>query len=152
MKTSDIQNYIEKIITILGVEFESITDSVSDSGTLVFSIQSKDSKFLIGRDGEVLKSLNYLVKKYIEKNSNPETNQHILVDVNGYQEEKIKRVKTIAHMMAERCRFFKSPVELDPMNPFDRHVVHEYIQEQDDLETESTGFGKERRVIIKYKK
>ena len=147
----EIQNYIEKILNLLEVEYEDISIDISDSSSYVCNISSKDSRFLIGRDGENLKALNYITKRAISQ-KNPDQKVHILLDVNGYQEEKIKKIKAIAHMMAERSRFFKSAVELDPMNSFERHVIHEYIQDMNDLETESTGTGRDRRVVIKYKK
>lgn len=152
MKTREIQNFIEQILHKSGIVFDSVEDTVSQSGTLVFRVESPESKTLIGKDGEVLYSLTHILKTYIEKQYPENEKTYILLDVNGYQEEKIVKIKSIAHMMAERCRFFKTPIELDPMNPFERHVVHEFIQEQPDLQTESTGFGKDRRIIITYKK
>ncbi len=149
MTTNEIQNYIEKFVESMGFTLDSIDFDVSDSGTKVFKVITNNSKELIGRDGETLHAINHILKRFVEKNG--ETG-HILLDINGYQDKKVEKIKTIAHMMAERSRFFKSSVELDPMNPFERHIVHEYIQNQSDLETESTGFGKERRVVIKYKK
>jgi spoIIIJ-associated protein len=147
----EIQNYIEKLLSLLEISYNDISIDISDSGSYVCNISSEDSRFLIGRDGENLKALNYIVKQAL---SQKEYDQkiHIMLDVNGYQEEKIKKIKAIAHMMAERSRFFKSAVELDPMNSFERHVIHEYIQDMDDLETESTGSGRDRRIVIKYKK
>ncbi len=151
MNTQEIQNYIEQLLTKGGFSFESIEFCVSPEGFSVFKIHSeKDSKDLLGRDGETLQALSTLVKRFSEKNN--EMKQSFSIDINDFQEKKIQKIKIIAHMMAERSRFFKSSVELDPMNPFERHVIHEYIQNQDDLETESTGFGKDRRVVIKYKK
>ncbi len=155
MMTHDIQNFIEEIIKNLGFSVTSIDFDIQESGGYVCRVISEDHRELIGKDGETLQSLNHLVKRFIEKNSqnnqdNKET--HFLLDINDYQEKKIQKIKTIAHMMAERARFFKSSVELDPMNAFERHIIHEYVQMQDDLETESTGFGKERRVVIRCKK
>ena len=53
-------------------------------------------------------------------------------------------------MMAERARYFKSSVEVDPMPAFERRIVHEFLSNATDLKTESTGFGHTRRVVIKY--
>jgi len=52
--------------------------------------------------------------------------------------------------MAERARYFKSSVEVDPMPAFERRIVHEFLSDAIDLKTESTGFGAKRRVVIKY--
>ncbi len=149
MTTQDIQNYIEQCLKTMSFSFDSIDFNIDDRGTKVFKIKTQESKDLIGKDGETLQSLTHIVKRFCEKNG--ETN-HIMLDINDYQDKKIEKIKTIAHMMSERARFFKSSVELDPMNAFERHIVHEYVQNQEDLETESIGFGKERKVVIKYKK
>jgi spoIIIJ-associated protein len=53
-------------------------------------------------------------------------------------------------MMAERARYFKSSVAIDPMPAFERRIVHEFLSEASDLKTESEGVGPHRRVIIKY--
>jgi spoIIIJ-associated protein len=152
MMTHDIQNFIEETIKNLGFSITSIDFDVQESGGYVCRVISEDHRELIGKDGETLQSLNHLIKRFIEKNNPNNQETHFLLDVNDYQEKKIQKIKAIAHMMAERARFFKSAVELDPMNAFERHIIHEYIQNQDDLETESTGIGKERRVVIRCKK
>lgn len=149
MTTNDIQNYIEKLLKYLGFFENSIDFDISDHGTKIFKVKTNHSKELIGKDGETLKALNYLIKRFVEKNGEE---GHYLLDVNDYQNKKIERIKTIAYMMAERARFFKDSIELDPMNSFERHIIHDYIQTCEDLETESTGFGKNRKVIIKYKR
>jgi predicted RNA-binding protein Jag len=56
----------------------------------------------------------------------------------------------MAHIMAERARYFKSNVEIDPMNPFERRIIHEFLADEKDLKTESTGLGLSSRVVIKY--
>jgi spoIIIJ-associated protein len=53
-------------------------------------------------------------------------------------------------MMAERARYFKSSIELDPMPAFDRRIIHEYLSTATDLKTESVGDGNKRRVMIRY--
>ena len=59
-------------------------------------------------------------------------------------------LKTIAHMMAERARYFKSNIELDPMPAFERRIVHIFLETGKDLKTDSEGYGPTRNVVIKY--
>ena len=59
-------------------------------------------------------------------------------------------MRAIAHMMAERARYFKSNIEVDPMSAFERRIVHEFLADATDLKTESEGYGPNRRVVIKY--
>ena len=74
----------------------------------------------------------------------------ILVDINGFQKKRVEDVRTLAHMMSERARYFKSNIEINPMTAFERRIVHEFLSNASDLKTESIGFGPARRVVIKY--
>jgi len=150
MMTQKIENYIRELLEKAGFIVDSIDSNVSETGTYICKISSPDSQDLIGKDGETLQALNHLLKRAFGKET--EDGSHLMLDINDYQEKNIQKIKTVAHTMAERSRFFKSSIELDPMNAFERHIIHEYIQNQEDLETESTGFGKDRRVVIKFKK
>lgn len=148
----EIKNIIEEFIKKTSFSFEKIDISFNqDSGSYWISIESNDSKNLIGKDGETIQSINHLVKRVLETKNKDQNSPKIIIDINNYQKSKIEKIKTLAYMMAERARFFKSKVELDPMNPFERRLVHEFISKQEDLESESFGFGKNRRVVIKYK-
>ena len=126
-----------------------------------FSVETSQPYHLIGRGGDALFALNHIVKKIVEsknisKNSvNGElieinNNPAILIDINGFQQKRIESIHAIAHMMAERARYFKSSVEVDPMPAFERRIVHEFLSEVNDIKTESTGEGMSRRVVIKY--
>ena len=105
---------------------------------------------MIGRDGETLRSLNHLVRKMLEKDSSETEAANIFIDVNGYQKKRFDSLKTIAHMMAERARYFKSNIEVDPMPAYERRIVHMFLESAPDIKTESEGYGPNRRVVIKY--
>jgi len=151
MLENEIKNLIEEFLNKGGFSFDEVSVSLDmDAGSYWASIRSSDSKVLIGRQGETMQAINYLLKRAVE-NKYKENTPRVIIDVNDYQKTKIDRIKTTAYMMAERARFFKSSVELEPMNAFERRVVHEFISGQDDLESESSGVGRSRRVVIKYK-
>ncbi len=125
--------------------------------TLWCSISSPDAHLYTGRGGEGLQAINHLVRKAIEKEVSAmaeglenKNTLSVLVDINNIQKRKIDNLKTIAHMYAERARFFKSSVEVDPMPAFDRRIIHEFLSNAKDVATESTGEGLKRRVVIKY--
>lgn len=101
-------------------------------------------------ESEVVGALNHLAKRIIEKVLGETETLDLLVDVNDFQKKKVENLKNIAHMMAERARYFKSNIEVDPMTAFERRIIHEFLAEAGDLKTESTGVGPNRRVVIKY--
>lgn len=121
-----------------------------DSGILWCMIETPDSSFMIGRDGETLRSLNHLVQKIVEKGVIEEKGPSIFIDVNGYQKKRFENLKNIAHMMAERARYFKSNIEVDPMPAYERRIIHMFLEGAKDVRTESEGYGPNRRVVIKY--
>jgi spoIIIJ-associated protein len=163
MNKVEIQNLIKELVekTTIPVREISITEedgisSSDQSGARAtwFSIEVSEPHFFLGRGGEGLFALNHLVRKIIESKmpvtENNERGLNILVDINGFQKKRIENLRAIAHMMAERARYFKSNIEVDPMPAFERRIVHEFLSNAPDLKTESTGEGLSRRVVIKY--
>ena len=156
MDKNKIKEVIEEIFkhtacTLTKCEFS------EDSGMLWCLIETPDSSFMIGRDGETLRSFNHLVQKIVEKQSSPSGNDivaerspSVYIDINGYQKKRFENLKNIAHMMAERARYFKSNIEVDPMPAYERRIIHMFLEDAKDIKTESEGNGPNRRVIIKY--
>lgn len=147
---TDIKNIIEEFFTKMSFDISEISSTLDmDSGAFWFSLKSKDSYVLIGRDGETLQTINYLIKRILE-NKYKENTPLVTIDINGHQQAKIDKLKTLTHMMAERARFFKSKIDLEPMNGFERRIVHEEVAKSADLKSESEGFGKDRHVVIYF--
>lgn len=114
----------------------------------IFSIRTKDSALLIGNRGETLQALNYIIKKIIEQRDPEEI--RFLIDINGYQERKLKELEKQAELSADRARAFKREVELDPMNAYERMVIHSLFTNDPHIETSSFGEGKFRRIVLRY--
>lgn len=144
----EIKNITQEFLTKLAFDFNSVDTSSDDNGVWV-SVETSDSRNLIGRNGETLHFINYLIRRIVETQFKDQA-PRVTVDVNSYQKQKIEKVKTIAHMMAERARFFKSSIELPPMNAFERRVVHDFVSHHHDIASASEGVGAERHVVISY--
>lgn len=148
MNKENIKNTIEEIFKLMSCSISHF-DFKEEDNMVWCSIETPDSSFIIGRDGETLRSFNHLIQRMIEKD-NQESASRVLIDINGYQKKHFENLKNIAHMMAERARYFKSNIEIDPMSSFDRRVIHLFLEGAKDIKTESEGYGPNRRVIIKY--
>lgn len=144
-----IKKTIENIFTHTNCTISNLEIS-TENGMLWCMIDTPDSRFMIGRDGETLRSLNHLVRKIIEKEKGGEEVANVFVDVNGYQKKRFDNLKNIAHMMAERAKYFKSNIEVDPMPANERRIIHMFLEGIPDIKTESEGYGPSRRVVIKY--
>jgi spoIIIJ-associated protein len=149
MKVDKIKETIEEIFNRTSCILSKI--EISDENNMLWcAIETPDSRFMIGRDGETLKSLNHLVQKILEKTFPEEEVKNVLIDINGYQRKRFDNLKNVAHMMAERAKYFKSNIEIDPMPAFERRIIHLFLEGDKEIKTESEGEGPNRRVVIKY--
>ena len=157
MDKAEISNLIKEIIEKTNTNEVVITEQEpvfkGKDKSFSFSVDIKDATPYLSRDAEGLLALNHLVKKIIETKTLKDgihSDVEILIDINGHQKKKIESIHALAHMMAERARYFKSSIEIDPMPGFDRRVVHEFLADAVDLKTESEGEGHSRHVVIDY--
>ena len=119
-----------------------------------YSIATPESNLLIGKNGETLQALNHLVRRIIETKiaqaKSDEPAPVLMIDINNYQKNHIDNLKSTAHMMAERARYFKSSIDVDAMPPHERRIIHEFLSEMPDIKTESVGEGVKRHIVIRY--
>ena len=156
MRKDEIQNLIKELIEKTTVKLNTISITEEGPKNLWVSVDVSEPHFFISREGEGLHALNHLVHRIVESKIPREENSamgpglEILVDINGFQKKRVENIRAVAYMMSERARYFKSNIEVDPMSAFERRIVHEFLSDASDLKTESTGVGRDRRVVIKY--
>lgn len=151
MNKEEIKILIEEFLNELTVEFDDI-EIYEDEVHPVFLVRTNNSGVLIGNNGENLRALNYIIRKINEKRNENSEDCHFILDVNGYHQRKIQKIKDQASILAERARMFKSNVELNPMNSYERMIIHTMFTDDPEIDTESSGEGKLRRVVLQYKK
>jgi len=173
MDKIEIENLIKKLIEKTTIPVNNIstnkdkpaTFDSDDNDTTWISVEVNQPHFFWEHGGEALFAINHLARKMIEAKKPREIKTEktdnikeipikkglgILIDINGFQKKHIESIHTIAHMMAERARYFKSNIEVEPMSAFERRIVHEFLSNETDLKTESQGEGFSRQVVIKY--
>lgn len=148
MDAQALVKLVESFLTALGVSYDAV--SIGGTHRTVVAVTSSDSTQLIGQGGEHLRALNTILKRMVEA-KHGEGAASFIVDVNGYQEAQLEKVRGEARMLAQRARLFKHEVELPPMSPYERLVVHELFAEDPEIQTESAGEGKFRHIVLKYK-
>ncbi len=153
MNHEKIQKHIVGLLDKVGYSESDVVVSYDEkSHTLWFSITSPHTRHLFNRDAEALVALNHVANKMVEQIMRGVDDKHprVIVDANNYEKRKIDGLRNIAHMMAERARYFKSSVDVDPMPPHERRIVHEFLSEMSDIKTESVGEGTKRHIVIKF--
>lgn len=152
MEKSEIKNLIQELIEKATIAVNGIEISEDKGGTIWFSAEVGEPHLFSSRGGEGLMALNHVVRRILETKipENGEGETRVLIDINGLQKKRVDNIRATAHMMAERARYFKSSIEVDPMPAFERRIIHEFLSDATDLKTESMGEGSSRRVVIKY--
>jgi spoIIIJ-associated protein len=137
---------VKEFLDQMNIEAKVEEGVIGDSAA--FLIRSDEAGLLIGEDGQNLFALNYLLRKVIEKKTQ-EPDVQYMIDVNDYQRRRFDELRDRARMGAQRVRYFKKDVALEPMSAFERRIVHMALQEYPDIATESIGHGQERKVVIR---
>ena len=117
-----------------------------DTGGPAFNIEGDDSGLLIGRRGETLKSLQFIVRFMV--GSQLGTRAQLSLDVEGYQERRYQSLANLAQRVAQRVSNSGRPVTLEPMPSNERRIIHVTLANHKLVSTESTGSGDGRQVTI----
>ena len=117
-----------------------------DEPTLVLDIRDGDLSTLIGRRGETLDGLQYLVRLLVAKDLGHYV--HVVLDVEGYKAHRAQMLKQLAVRMADRVATTRKPAALEPMPANERRIVHLALRDHAQVRTESVGVGENRKVTI----
>lgn len=116
---------------------------------LVLEITGEDLGILIGRRGQALASLQYIVRLIVTSKTGAYV--PVLVDVEGYRKRRDASLKELAFRIAEQVRAKSAPFKLEPMPAYERRIIHLALADHQDVVTGSTGEGDFRRVVISPK-
>ncbi len=140
-------DYLCTIIAGIGVEGTKIEVQRRDKD-FIFSITSEeDYSLLIGRRGETLDSIQYLVRLVANKAKGDDF-QKVSVNVGNYREKREATLKDIARRTAGKVKKYGRSIALDPMNPFERRIIHTEIMNIPDVTSYSVGSDADRKVIV----
>lgn len=128
------------------LEIKAQVEMKEDGERIYLNILGDGGGLLIGRKGQTLDALEYLVNKMVHKNQ--EGKKRIVVDTENYRLRREESLVKLAQRLAEKARQLGRPVTISPMNAHDRRIVHLALQNDRSLHTRSTGTGLYRKVII----
>ena len=106
---------------------------------------------IIGRRGQTLDSLQYLVSLVVNKDKERDSFVKVILDTEDYRKKREETLQRLAKRLAERVQKTGKRVELEPMNPYERRIIHSTLQEFDDVKTFSEGEEPYRKVIIAHR-
>ena len=140
------EDYLLNVIDNLGIE--SSTKSEVEEGVIRITIDSTHNPILIGKNGVTLQALNELVK--LATNNHFHKRFRILLDINGYKDNKYGKLARFARKVARDVQKTKTTYTFDPMPADERRAIHNACNGMKNIKTESIGEGKNRQVQIIY--
>ncbi|MFH1381284.1 MAG: RNA-binding cell elongation regulator Jag/EloR [Chloroflexota bacterium] len=151
--TEVVKDVLEKLISLMGVsgsvslQSQPVVDQKIDtSASVVLDIKGDDLGILIGRRGQTLSCLQYLVRLMVGHQT--KTWVPIVIDVEGYKQRRYKALQTFALNIAEQVKVRKAPFTMEPMPAYERRIVHLTLSNHPNVTTESIGEGDARKVIV----
>ncbi len=144
---------LRMILGHMGVQAEVEVRPATEEEPLTLNVQplgSQPLSLLIGRRGETLASLQFVVNMIVTKQAGKR--EHVIVDVQSYRQRREANLRQMAHRIANQVRQSGAPITLEAMPPNERRIIHMALAESDDITTESTGEGEQRRVVVSLRK
>ncbi len=140
------ETFLVQLLLYLDAAY-SVEADLDDEGGVRVDIHGGDPGRLIGKGGRTLAALEFLTNAVVNKVED-EHPVRVSVDVGGYKKRRDERLRQVAQRAAARARKTGMPVELDPMSAAERRIVHVELADDASVESESTGEGRDRRVVI----
>ena len=144
--------YLKEVITLMGAENLEISAEETEGGAVV-TVNCEDNSIVIGRHGETLDALQYLAGLIANKDGK-EDYYRISLNTGSYREKREKSLSGYARKIASGVKRSGKSVTLEPMNPYERRLVHTALNDVTGIETKSEGEGlyKQVRVICKRRR
>ena len=141
-----LKKYLKTFFTNIEMSADVVVEN--DEGFYRINVDAENNAVLIGKNGRALQSLNTIVKA--AASSEFKKRIGVLIDINGYKQEKYKKVCSLAMRVAKDVRRTKTDAILDPMPADERKAIHNHLAGMENISTVSEGEGNNRRLKIIY--
>ena len=142
------KKYLLQLLSDLCLEGTVEVDSAQHSVT--FNIDSNNNGMIIGREGKTLQAIQTLTSQVV--NQYTKSHLKVLVDINGYKQQHNQKIEYFARKIAKEVTQTKIDAKLDPMNAYDRRLIHQALSDWKHIQTVSEGADPNRYIMIKYKR
>ena len=146
-------NFLKGFIRDIGFNCEVKGDmTVNENGFVprLITIEGEDAPSLIGHRGEMLDALQYLSNLCLARKSEGEHKEYVkvVIDIENYREKREMALRALARRMAEKALKYQRNVLLEPMNPYERMIIHSEVQGINGVSTHSVGYDENRKIVI----
>ena len=146
----DIHEYLNNLFKAMDIESEIKIEFDDENKTMDIDVSGPDMGILIGKRGQTLDALQYLISLYVNKKS--ESYIRVKLDTENYRSRRKDTLENLAKNIAFKVKRTKRSFTLEPMNPYERRIIHSALQNDKYVATRSEGEEPYRRVVIYLKK
>lgn len=144
-----IRTFVSGLLEHMGIQAQ-IDITARDNGGVNVNLSGSGMGAVIGRRGETLDAIQHLTNYAVNRGS--DKHMHISVDAESYRAKREESLVRLAEKMAAKAVKYKRSMALEPMNSYERHVIHTTLQDYEGVTTSSTGTEPNRRVVVSYEK
>ena len=147
--TAEVQDFLEKVFAAMDMKVAITITQKPEEHEVNIDLEGDDMGVLIGKRGQTLDSLQYLTSLVVNKGSDEYI--RVKVDTENYRERRKATLENLARNIAQKVKRTRKPVSLEPMNPYERRVIHSALQNDKYVCTHSEGEEPYRRVVVTLK-
>lgn len=144
-----VKEFLNNVFDAMNIKVEIITNLDEANNNLDIELKGEEMGVLIGKRGQTLDSLQYLISLVANKNS--DNYLRVKLDTENYRKRRKETLENLAHNISYKVKRTKRPVSLEPMNPYERRVIHSALQNDKYVITHSEGEEPYRRVVVTLK-
>lgn len=143
-------SFLNKVFNAMNIESEIDIDYNDENNSMNINLNGSEMGILIGKRGQTLDSLQYLTSLVVNKESKGYVK--VKIDTENYRERRRETLENLARNIAHKVKKTRSSVVLEPMNPYERRIIHSTLQGDKYVETHSEGDEPFRKVVVTLKK
>ncbi|PID27980.1 MAG: hypothetical protein CSB55_06455 [Candidatus Cloacimonadota bacterium] len=141
-----LKSFVSELLGKMKIETELIQIKNEKDGIKVIITAPEFKGFLIGKDGKMLDSIQHLLNRYMKKHD--EQSPTVNLDVDNYRQKKVEKLLSRVSYISDRVRSSGKSFTMDPLIAQDRKLIHQFIEQQQDLRTLTVGKGAKKRIVI----
>ena len=140
------EKFVEDVLNAMNMEEVKVTSTVDEEGALSITMEGKNMGILIGKRGQTLDSLQYLTNRVANKMQDGYV--RVKLDTEDYRRRRKETLENLAKNIASKVKRTRRPVALEPMNPYERRIIHSALQSDPAVSTHSEGEVPYRKVVV----
>ncbi|HKL74228.1 MAG TPA: RNA-binding cell elongation regulator Jag/EloR [Clostridia bacterium] len=143
---SEAHAYLNGILSHMNLQV-AVEEKIQED-EIYYYISGENASGAIGHRGDTLDAIQYLVSQYINKDNDAQTRKRVVIDADFYREKRKRTLVSLAKRLAKEADATHKEIELEPMNSYERRIIHSALQDNEEATTRSEGEGRDRHIII----